>query len=885
LSAADWKRATDLIEQIYKEAETLAELAATPEVGRRKELYARVASWMTTSDMHDASACAVCSRSLAGVLDPVTRRAVTEHLKEVSKEEQRLLSLTKNNWVSGWVGTLANQCPPAVQSELSQELPDHPSDMIRAALVEDLFETPAFQDTLTLLKDGVRQLCDRDLTKLPAFVEPEIAPLPGALDDCGAPLLLSIKRLVRARAFASWRSANGEAVKVLTRAILQGADAGTSPLGELTPIGVKLEALASIVKGVTPINSAIVLCHRITAQLKIRREREARLKLYERAASGLEAVIELGALAERQVEGLRKLLHVRASYWRDRCYKNAYSTAGHALRDTAMDVKGVLDINVGFERASAPAQHISNASALRASLMGFFLAFWEHVLNERGGIALLVLDDPQELLDHDNKEKLARVLPDLVAKGGQLLVATYDRYFARAAVAAGREHCGVEHRSVHPVNACRNTLRTASAVEELDRKRIAYDKDRDNASAAQDYVNEVRIFIEARLADLFDDPTYPAYSYPSKAPTLADHLGHLRSLSKNPPNALFKGKAVREFCDCAALAQGADCMRVFNTSHHNKASLSAGEVSAVADDLDRVRQLAEKMHVEFRHWRWHEPLDQVRPPSNVVPFKSIVAPAFRVLIHPDLAAFTSNARVQQTQDVAQEGLSEGWFAGKTLFIVKKGNFGFSVPDGCIAIAESCPYDGNDHDLVIARQTGHLLARRLLRPRQVDKVALAAEAPDPRESKPTLLFDVEDIVLHRVVGMLTEQPAPPYGKGEAVEIPTATSLSRITTAFKIRDASGIPFALPGQIVLGGDAVAKERLRGMEGRLIALCLDDGTSIFKRIGKAVPDTKGRLWQFESVGGLGNSIVVSLQDIEETTDAPRFVCAREILGVLYSS
>src|SRR3546814_12806399 len=59
------------------------------------------------------------------------------------------------------------------------------------------------------------------------------------------------------------------------------------------------------------------------------------------------------------------------------CYHNSYPMAGHALRDTAMDVRGVLDIRVGFEQASAPAQHISNASALRASLMGFFLAFWE----------------------------------------------------------------------------------------------------------------------------------------------------------------------------------------------------------------------------------------------------------------------------------------------------------------------------------------------------------------------------------------------------------------------------------------------------------------------------------------------------------------------------
>src|SRR3546814_11777936 len=105
-----------------------------------------------------------------------------------------------------------------------------------------------------------------------------------------------------------------------------------------------------------------------------------------------------------------------------------------------MDVRGVLDIRVVFAQAIAPAQHISNASALRASLMGFFLAFWEHVLMERGGLALLIFDDPQELLDHDNKEKLARLLPELVMQGGQLLVATYDRYFALAAE-IGRASC------------------------------------------------------------------------------------------------------------------------------------------------------------------------------------------------------------------------------------------------------------------------------------------------------------------------------------------------------------------------------------------------------------------------------------------------------------
>jgi hypothetical protein len=558
--------------------------------------------------------------------------------------------------------------------------------------------------------------------------------------------------------------------------------------------------------------------------------------------------------------------------------------AGHGMRETAMDMKGVLDIRVGFEKASAPAQHISNASALRASLMGFFLAFWEHVLAERGGIALLILDDPQELLDHDNKEKLARLLPELVQQGGQLLVATYDRPFARAVAAAGREHAAIEHRSVHPVNPSRNRLETAQAVEELDRKRNTYEQDKDNSSQAQDYANEVRSFLEARLADLFDDPTYPAYAAASKAPTLVDHLGHLRSLVKNPPNALFRGKALTDFCDCKALAQGSECMKVLNTAHHDKASLSAGDVYAVSGDLNLVRKLAEKVHIEFRHWRWHQPLQEVEAPNNVVPFKPVTAPAFRVSIHPDLAAFTTISSHGGTQDEASETFDESWFADKTLFLVRKNNLGFSVPDGCIAIAESNSYEGRDHNLVIARQRGHLLARRLFRSPHGDNVALAAEAPDPRQSKPTLEFNVGDIVLHRIVGMLTEEPVPPPGNGEATVLPSALTLSHIKTAYRVRDESGVPLALPGQIVLGGDLVTKNQLSAMEGNLVALRLDNGSSVFKRIGKPVPDAGGRLWQFESVGGLGSSMVVSLAELDEKSDAPRFVCARRIIGVLYT-
>lgn len=367
LSSTDWQSVADLIVRMRAEAAVLAELSATPELGRRKQLYARVAGWMADVKGHDASSCAVCNRSLNGVIDPVTQRTVAEHLAEVSGEDQRLLSSTLQSWATGWAGILATKCPVALQAELSRDLPGHPRDLIRVTLVNDLFDTASFQGTLAPLKTGVGMVCDQELANLPVFTEPAIETLPTALDTVSAPLMLSIKRLTRAEAFTSWRTAHATDIIAVTRAILQGsATDDKGAISEITPIGRKLAALASIVKGVAPLNAALNLCQRMSAQLKERRAKEERLKLYGRAVIGLQPVIELGSLAERQVDGLRRLLHVRASYWRGQCYHNSHPMAGHALRDTVMDVKGVLDIRVGFEKASAPAQHISCPSGERA---------------------------------------------------------------------------------------------------------------------------------------------------------------------------------------------------------------------------------------------------------------------------------------------------------------------------------------------------------------------------------------------------------------------------------------------------------------------------------------------------------------------------------------
>jgi len=887
----EWNALNDTINDIYAEAEVLAELATNPDVARRKQLYARVASWAGDNPEHDAQACAVCSRALDGALDPVTQKSVADHLLEASEENKELLSLTQVAWAQQRLASLTAKCPAILRQELTRDLPDHPRVLISALFVDDLFQTDAFSGALAVLRIGVQGLCDRVLTDVPPLVEPAARDFPEALAAITAPLSVQIRRLLRARAFGEWRAASDSRVVNAFKNIMRGSGpaAGQAdkslPVTTLTPIGPKLEALSDIVRGVAPINAGLEFTKRMRTHLATRRTKEKRLALYERAAAALEPLAKIGELAEKQVEGLRTKLHARAKHWRDMVYANAYATAGHALRETAMDVKGVLDIRVGSTKAHAPAQHVSNASALRASLLGFFLAFWEHVLTQRGGIGLLLLDDPQELLDDDNRERLARALPALAHAGAQLLVTTHDRAFARAVCAASRQGAEVEHRSVHPVNATRATLETALAVEQLDGKRRAFELDSDDAPKAQDYASEVRVFLEARLGDLFDDPAYPAYSAPSKSPTLADHINRLRGLVATPPNALFKGSAVRAFCDSPSLATGSEPLRVLNTSHHAKASLSAGEIYAIAGELDQVRKLAEKMHLEFRHWRWNEPLKEPTPALAVSSLTAVSAPSFNAVIYPDLAAFTGHSGAGESQDATTEMLDASWFADKALFYLKTDNLGFAAPTGSIVIVETTPYAGKDHNLVIARQKHNVLARRLLRGVTNDALGLSSETTDPRRAKPTLVFSQQEITLHRIVGVIFANGAAATGKGEAIEVLDTSGLKGIQCGYRVTEDSAVPLALPGQIVLGAQPITADQLDANVGELVAVTLRDGKSLFKRVGNRLPVSSAPLRNYESIGGLGASVVIADEEIESMPDLATFAFARRIIGVLYDT
>jgi hypothetical protein len=256
-----------------------------------------------------------------------------------------------------------------------------------------------------------------------------------------------------------------------------------------------------------------------------------------------------------------------------------------------------------------------------------------------------------------------------------------------------------------------------------------------------------------------------------------------------------------------------------------------------------------------------------------------------VAVQPDLAAFTLGAAVGEGQSRSELSIESEWFDGKSLFLLRSDNFGFAAPRGSVVIVDAHSDAISDRDLVIARRGKNTFARRLLRSQHSTVIGLAAETPDPRSSPQTLLFPEAEVSLHRVVGVIVHHTATvdPQAKAEAVQIDNLAILEHIKAAYEVREESAVPLALPGQIVLGGEVIPLEQINSFREKLAALHLNDGSSVFKRIGSALPRPLSHLRQFESIGGLGDSQILAVG--AEQPGVRVVVDARLIVGVLYHS
>lgn len=139
-----------------------------------------------------------------------------------------------------------------------------------------------------------------------------------------------------------------------------------------------------------------------------------------------------------------------------------------------------------------------------------------------------------------------------------------------------------------------------------------------------------------------------------------------------------------------------------------------------------------------------------------------------------------------------------------------------------------------------------------------------------------------MALHEVVGILFPNGISlGHGADEAVLIENSDLLKGVEIAYRVTEESAIPLVLPKQIALGGRLIPLDRFDEHEGELVALLLDDGSSLFKRVGARLPGDLAHLREFESIGGLGSSRTLS---VGRTHGGMRSVVqARLIVGVLY--
>jgi len=885
LDAADW-----LVEKIQKQAEELALLLRNPARAARLQLYAKVAGWLKEQgeELGSAAKCPVCATDLRGKKDSVTKRAILEHLQEYVDSECHHLEYTIEKWAESAHNSLSGALPDTLSGELRKDLPDTPGDLIKSALVDELFESACFSNALKPLKLTTRKLCEAHLPALPTFEEPPECVFPSDIESVTKALALSVNRLRRAIAFSRWRKANRDACQKAFRAIVGREVAATEPADaeelelEECPLVPRLAALDRLVTDSEPLTFALERVKKMATQVTERREKEKRIATYSEAATAIEELLSLDALVDRQVETLMRTLATDTTRWKDSLYRPACTDAPRISHPDVQE-GGKLVIDAESEGTRTAAQHICNSSDLRATLLAFLLAFWKHLLSERGGLSLLLLDDLQELFDPHNRRRVANTISEVAAGRSTIILTTNDHEFARKvrdSATTGSNASRVDHRQLLPAKAGGLRMTLSKCIDAIHRKREEFAKsETEDDKVAQQYLNELRSYVEARLRGFFDvpDPNIPT------RPTFSDLVNAIRR-RVNAGHEGFSSLVFSKMVSDPALAGGSEVVCLMNESHHSNAHLiTYNDVFQVHGHLKRVLKLVHSAHEEYERWLRRDP-PEITPAKPVVTVQgrnlSFSVPQVNVL-----AASTAGSLLWEV-DEADEPFSCDWLVNHAIYINTTDNFGFSGQRNCRVIVDLDDENPVDKSLVIALHKGTAYARRLLRPNgDLAQVVLAAETSNPIERPPALLLPASEVRLLPVVGVLFDnRPVSPLPDGEA-EIDEACQIldDDVKIAFTVRGESALPLVIEGQTILGGRRVHSADMRSMEGKVIALATSRGCA-FKRVGRTLADAT-HVRQFESVGGLGESILARTEEVEDDRFGTLSLVesAREILGVLY--
>ncbi len=155
--------------------------------------------------------------------------------------------------------------------------------------------------------------------------------------------------------------------------------------------------------------------------------------------------------------------------------------------------------------------------------------------------------------------------------------------------------------------------------------------------------------------------------------------------------------------------------------------------------------------------------------------------------------------------------------------------------------------------------------------------------NPLRRPPSVILPTAEVRLLKVIGILFDESSPiPRTNQEAELANDVGLLLPVKTAFRVDGKSALPLALPGQTILGGNFQLPDQI--IVGSLVAVGMTDGTVYFKRAGRTVPGSV-HIRQFESIGGLGESILIRIggKEADIYGQIPVMQSVRRILGVFY--
>jgi hypothetical protein len=877
LSDAQLDEVSTLMQDIVKEAEALGALYLDPNRAQRIQLYAKVAAWLKESQSVLVEDCPICGQSLVSRTDSITGELIHQHIQQCLDGQSHAWDKTPRQWAQHQLGNLANNIP----SLLKVEATTTPAEDLATFLSSEIGRLSCFGKVLKPLAERLSSRRAEIQSGIPTIPPARSVSFPPVLlTDC-AELLARVNVTLKNIHHARWIKAN-EQSRSQIEALLLGPPEATTTSNET--IRGMIYSLDRIIRESQPLSDLLQHVADLRKQLidvdKLNGQRDKIV----RVQAALLPLKLLRQLVEQQVKGLLTRLDARQKFWLENIYFAARLDRPE-IGSPQLSNDGKLGFEATHKGTTAAAHQVTNASHLRATLVAFWLAYWEYQLESRGGLRLMLLDDPQELFDDENQLIFARGITQIVARSAQVLLATNKQQFFHDIEwrKIGAKRYEIDWRVGDlPVQLLmyREEIETLFAKFRL----TGLDKD------AKELASNVRVYAESRLIALFRHERPHALG---DQPTLMSAVNSLRSF-KNAGIQPFTLDIVNTLLDHEGCTSGTPLYSLLNDAHHSRSGLiTQGRVHALLSKLDSFVKIVDDLWDQFKNAKFVSAAQlsigrQVTRLPELPP--SIEFPTRRVHVISATAAASADTVREEVTDSSAE-FDWNILGGIAIYQVLSTSLGLSAPKFCRVIVSLEGAYVPDHSLVIGLTADKIFARRLSRiVKQPEIVLLNSETLDPRGRAPATVVNAESIQLLPVIGVIWDVKQPRFvPKGEAVlEAEYDLNKLNVEIAQSVRGISAEPLVLNNQtILLGGEILWGDIARFRD---VPVCVEfeDGTQALKVVSDTTMGPKNSVRMLHPLGGLGEPILARGELPSKQTDfsdLPQVRRVRPMRVVLYDA